>query len=64
MVELPLNIVMGDKNIKIFSPYYIKPVRKALRKIGILKEKRGKIKKEIKLLLIGTNLFYSNINQL
>ena len=46
VVELPLSIVIGNKDIKIFSPSYIKPVRDALRKLGLLKETRGKFKKE------------------
>jgi hypothetical protein len=46
VIELPLKMVLGDEKIKIFSPNYITPVRDALRRIGLIEETRGKLKKQ------------------
>lgn len=52
VIELPLKIVLDGKRIKIFSPEFITPVRNILRRLGIIKETRGKYKKRGKIILL------------
>ena len=49
--ELSLNLVLGDKEIKMVSSAYITPVRNQLRQLGLIKELRGKIKPKEKIIV-------------
>lgn len=43
-IELPLKLIFDEERRKIFDPHFIKPIKKALRELKVLVEKRGKHK--------------------
>ena len=48
VIELPISVVKDNSKMRIFSSKYITPVRDALRKLDLLEEVRGKLKKNDK----------------